>query len=141
VIIIDSGEFTMSGENAAITNNKADYCGGGVCILGKAGQVALFTLSGKNATISGNYAGVQGGGGVYVEVGTFTMKNGIIYGNDAGATLKNTTAAALGAAVRLFGSGVTEWPAGTTGYEGIDSTTPLAGNIGVRDLTVKATTP
>jgi hypothetical protein len=128
----------MSGANATISGNVAagnataeQNIGGGVFLSSTAGT---FTMSGANASITNNKASYAGGG-VYVSGGAFTMVNGTVYGTDGGA-LANT-ANASGRSIRLY-SGTAVWPENTTGYVGIDSEDQLTGNIGTRDLTVRA---
>jgi uncharacterized repeat protein (TIGR02543 family) len=79
-VYVVSGTFTMSG--GTISGNTAGT-GGGVYVVG-----GTFTMSG--GTFSGNTAS-SSGGGVYVDRGTFIKQvSGIIYGSNAGNTLKNT---------------------------------------------------
>jgi uncharacterized repeat protein (TIGR02543 family) len=85
--------FTMSG--GTISGNTASFRGGGVCLY-----AGTFTMSG--GIISGNSA-AYGGGGVYVSGGTFTKQSGgIIYGSNAGNTLKNTVGVGRGPAVYVY---------------------------------------
>ncbi|MDR1636299.1 MAG: InlB B-repeat-containing protein [Treponema sp.] len=82
-VFVYDGTFTMSG--GTISGNTASYGGGGGVYAGGSGT---FTMSG--GTISGNTS--SSGGGVYVYSGTFIKQQsgGVIYGSNAGSTLKNT---------------------------------------------------
>jgi hypothetical protein len=90
-----AGTFSMSG--GTISGNTAsadaDAFGGGVCLSG-----VTFIMSG--GTISGNTASAEtayGGGVCTMPGGAFTKSgNSIIYGNDADASLKNTTSGSNG---------------------------------------------
>jgi hypothetical protein len=89
-VYVRNGNFTMEG--GVISGNRVPVAGGGVYIMS-----GSFTMSG--GTISGNTA-VNSGGGVCVDpYGNFIMTDGIIYGSNADASLKNT--AANGAAVYI----------------------------------------
>jgi hypothetical protein len=91
-VAVNGGTFTMSG--GTISNNTTSYYGGGVYVYS-----GTFTQSG--GTISGNSATYNDGGGVYVSSsGTFTKQSdGIIYGSDTDAGLKNTATSGVGHAV------------------------------------------
>jgi len=77
---IKGGSFTMSGAST-ISNNKAVYAGGGVCLEADglfemtSGEIISNTL--QNKWNSGS------GGGVYIEESRFTMSGGTIGGNTA----------------------------------------------------------
>jgi hypothetical protein len=83
----DSGIFTMR-DNAVLKGNTALSYGGGVYIGGGGFSSGDFFMEG--GTMSGNTA--VKGGGVYVggRAGTFTMKDGIISGNNAKTSGKNS---------------------------------------------------
>jgi parallel beta-helix repeat protein len=132
VYVGQGNTFEMLGSAELTGNLNSGTNGGAVSVVG-----GTFLMTGNNTTISGNTAANGDGGGVYVDNSTFTMKAGFIYGEDAG-TLINT---ANGAYALKVSSGTAVWPAGTTGYVGIASTTPLNGDIGSQDETVKAITP
>jgi uncharacterized repeat protein (TIGR02543 family) len=120
-VFVNSGTFTMSGGtvsgNTSSSSNYYGY-GGGVYV----GSSGTFTMSG--GTISGNtssssyatYSYSAYGGGVCVgSSGTFTKQaGGIIYGSEAGSSLKNTAYSdAYGHAVYVNGSGKRNSTAGT----------------------------
>jgi hypothetical protein len=102
------GTFTMSGGKISgnIASDTNAGIGGGVCV----NNSGTFAMSGGD--ISGNTAPAWGGG-VGVNVGTFRIVTGTIYGNESTvspATLKNT--ATTGAAL-YKSSGTAEYGNGT----------------------------
>ena len=83
------GTFTMNGGTIS-GNTASNDDGGGVYVRGTSNYYGTFTMNG--GTISGNTASF--GGGVYVSSSGIFIKqgtqSGIIYGNEASATLRNT---------------------------------------------------
>jgi uncharacterized repeat protein (TIGR02543 family) len=80
------GAFTMSG--GTISGSSS----GGVSVAGG----GTFTMSGGN--ISGNTA--SDGGGVYVDSGTFWLRDGTVYGSEAGTGLANTAKSGASLAIK-----------------------------------------
>ena len=79
-VYVRSGNFTM--KDGEISCNTAQVCGGGVSMGGGYSTTdGVFVMQG--GTISDNTA-TSDGGGVYITNGnTFTMENGVIFGNYA----------------------------------------------------------
>jgi hypothetical protein len=91
--VSSSGTFTMN--DGTISGNTASSGGGMYVYVSDSGT---FTMSGGE--ISGNSASSHGGGVYVYSNGNFTKRvNGIIYGSDAGDTLKNTADSGDGHAV------------------------------------------
>jgi uncharacterized repeat protein (TIGR02543 family) len=90
---VSSGTFTMAG--GTISGNTVGNSGGGVLVNGS----GMLTMTGGE--ISGNTASNGYGGGVFVSGnGVFTKaSDGVIYGSDASAELKNTSGSGTGHAV------------------------------------------
>jgi uncharacterized repeat protein (TIGR02543 family) len=82
LVRVNSGGTLVMNTGSKISGNTTYSDGGGVYVSG-----GTFTMSG--GTISANTA--YYGGGVYVSGGIFTKQSGgVIYGSNAGSTLKNT---------------------------------------------------
>jgi len=90
-VCMRGGTFTMSGgEISGNTATSSNPRGGGVFIYN-----AIFIMSGGeisgNSTYSSTTPPTGGGGGVYVNVGTFRIVTGTVYGSNASpTTLRNT---------------------------------------------------
>jgi predicted outer membrane repeat protein len=147
-------QFTLSGENAVITNNQAERYGGGVYVEGGTfimergeislnqsaqqggGVLSLATFIMQGGKIWGNTTVDCGSGVLAWNPNNFIMEGGVIYGSDeTTSALRNTPDTVH----NLTGS-ASVWPQGTTGYVGATSY-PSGGDIPSTGLTVRAETP
>ena len=80
-VYLESGDFTIQGENASIKQNTAAKNGGGVYL-----KSGTFTMDGESVSISRNNA--ENGGGVYLSTNPIllegTISNNTVTGNGGG---------------------------------------------------------
>jgi predicted outer membrane repeat protein len=110
-ISVDTGYLTMT--NVASMWNEADDDGGGVL-------VASGTLVATNVTHGGDSA--TSGGGLYIDSGTATVMNSIIYDAGSGSGIAGTSATFTGTYNNVYSNSSSE-------YSGITDPTGSSGNI------------
>ncbi|MCH2133866.1 MAG: FG-GAP repeat protein, partial [Phycisphaerales bacterium] len=83
---ISASTSQLSVSDCVIFGNTAGSNGGGISATAGNGTITDCTISGNHGALAGPGASAEGGGGLSFRVGTYTVDNCGIIGNDSGAT-------------------------------------------------------